>query len=483
MSGTRGPSGLEWLIVAAAVLAAHGFYLRILWYPSEFDAKNYLDIATDIAKQGLFAQYYYSQIRTYGYPLLLAGLLSVSRLTGASWVWLVFESQLALYLAAAWMVRQSIRLFAPSLARIVFIGLAANVLPLSYTAETLTESVSASLLLGVCASWLRLWQSSGRGRWVWLVTGSLLAGFAVMVRPANLFLAAAWLLAAGALVWARFDSSVRRAGACAVMAICLLAPMLPQYANNVRHYDKPTPLVASTLALYQQYVGVEHLKYATGLPPVPTPSVYYNNPFAQGRPIDGAKPLRWYVDHPLQGALTLGLHVFNMLDQDLLFTYSRDLDPWYRLPLALFTHGGLALAFMAWLLFTRTAWQASLPPLQGEGLRNERHREFDRRLPWLALTVLASLHIGLHAVTLVEMRFGLPLLVLAGPMAAWMLVHMTTSEPARTRRFRVMAVTVWVVVALLLSHWVRQQAPSIRAWDAAKSASSSTSSPGTRAAP
>jgi hypothetical protein len=267
------------------------------------------------------------------------------------------------------------------------------------------------------------------------------------------------------------------------MAICLLAPMLPQYANNVRHYDKPTPLVASTLALYQQYVGVEHLKYATGLPPVPTPSVYYNNPFAQGRPVDGAAPLRWYLDHPLQGALTLGLHVFNMLDQDLLFTYSRDLDPWYRLPLALLTHGGLALAFMAWLLFTRRAWQPSLPPLEGEGPWNDRHRGLQWRLPWFALTVLAGLHIGLHAITLVEMRFGLPLLVLAGPMGAWMLVHTMTFEPARTRWFRVGVVTAWIVLALLLSHWVRQQAPSIRSWGAATSAAASTASPGTRAAP
>ena len=64
----------EWMALATAIVIAHLFYWRIVLYPSAFDAQNYFDIAADIDRNGLFSKFYYSDVRTYGYPLLLAAL-------------------------------------------------------------------------------------------------------------------------------------------------------------------------------------------------------------------------------------------------------------------------------------------------------------------------------------------------------------------------------------------------------------------------
>ena len=89
-----------------------------------------------------------------------------------------------------------------------------------------------------------------------------------------------------------------------------------------------------------------------------------------------------------------------MLDQDLVFTYNRDLDPWYRIPVGIANHAivGAALIGIAILV-----------------VRARR----DRAYAFAAGAVIAYVvsHIALHATSTVEMRFGLPLLLLAGPAA------------------------------------------------------------------
>src|SRR5204862_5401157 len=161
---------------------------------------------------------------------------------------------------------------------------------------------------------------------------------AAMVRRANLFALIAWLVAIAA-VWVARRPRVPAVGAAAIaLLVGVTVPMVPQYMNNVRHYGAHTPLVSARLAENQQVWGIASLKYATALSPVPNPSIFYENPFAKTNPVDENRPLAWYFEHPRAGALTLGLHTFNLLDQDLLFTYSRDLDPWYRIPLGIATH-------------------------------------------------------------------------------------------------------------------------------------------------
>src|SRR5207302_11193942 len=100
MSGTTRNDALsrrEWIAIATAIVIAHLFYWRIVLYPSAFDAQNYFDIAADVDRNGLFSKFYYSDIRTYVYLLLLVALLVAASLSDVSVGYLVFEARLAVY--------------------------------------------------------------------------------------------------------------------------------------------------------------------------------------------------------------------------------------------------------------------------------------------------------------------------------------------------------------------------------------------------
>ena len=150
----------DWLLLGLATVVAHGFFARILAYPSSFDAANYLELASDIERNGLFRPFPGSEIRTYGYPLFLALFVRTARWTGTAVGWWLFEIQLALYLAAALYFRAGMVRIAPSAARIVFAAVALNAIALSYTPESLTESLSLTLIIVVAGAWLRVLASA-----------------------------------------------------------------------------------------------------------------------------------------------------------------------------------------------------------------------------------------------------------------------------------------------------------------------------------
>src|SRR5205823_13370363 len=147
-------SRTEWIALAAAIVIAHLFYWRIVVYPSDFDARNYVQIAEDIIRNGLFSKFYYSDLRTYAYPLFLAALLRVADAAHLSMGWLLFETQLAAYLFAAYFVRQRLVALWPDFSGWAFIGIVLNLFALSYSPESLSESISVSLLLLTAGCWI-----------------------------------------------------------------------------------------------------------------------------------------------------------------------------------------------------------------------------------------------------------------------------------------------------------------------------------------
>ena len=436
---------LEWTCLALGVAIAHGFYVHAWLFPSSYDASAYERAARDIVANGLFSKFFFSELRTYGYPFFLSLVQRAAEAAGLPFQLLLFEVQLLLYVAAALFVRNALVDRHPGVARIVFCAVLVNYYCLLYASDSLTESLSLTLLLTAAGCWLQLWQD--RQRMAPLVAGSLAVGFAVMVRPANLFMVLAWLVCC-VLILARpqrrLAQSISRALA---VAFAIALPALPQLANNIRLHNQLTPLVATDLGRAQQLWGVMYLKYATALPPVPKPQVYYDNPFFRDTHVDEAAPWRWYAGHPGRGLLTVALHTFNLTDQDLLFTYSRDLRPWYRLPLGVINHGIVALGILGFLLFGRTAIAG------GNAAVAE---------AFIALAVLVAANWVVHALTAVEMRFGLVLLLVLFPLAGYAAVRVAASNRIATKAATVAFVVGYTVAALLLSGWVRSQAAQIR---------------------
>jgi hypothetical protein len=230
-----------------------------------------------------------------------------------------------------------------------------------------------------------------------------------------------------------------------VAAVAL--PMAPQVRNNLMYYGTPSPTVSVDLGQLQQSLGAQNLKYATALPPVPRAPVYYNNPFYEGTTMDEAAPWSWYLDHPLRALATVALHTFNLTDQDLLFTYSRDLTPWYRVPLGIVNHAAVALGLVGLVLLGQRARTAKDP------------RWRDAYVMLLALIVA---NWAVYAWTAVEMRFGSVLLLVLFPLAGYAALRIAALRSTRKVRPVAAGIAAYVTVALLLSAWVRDQSPLIR---------------------
>ena len=435
---------LEWSCLGLGAAIAHGFFVHTWLFPSSYDAGAYVQSAHDIVTNGLFSKFSSSELRTYGYPFFLSLVYRLADVIRLPFQLVLFELQLFLYLVSAFLVRNTIVERYPTAARIGFCGVVSNYYCLLYSSDSLTESLSLTLLLAAVGCWLRQWQE--RWRILPLIAGSLAIGFAVMVRPANLFMVFAWLVGC-ALILVRQRLTITHLLARGLaIALTVALPSLPQLANNIRHYGEMTPLVVSDLGRSQQSWGVRYLKYATALPPIPKPQVYYDNPFFRDTTVDESAPWRWYVSYPGRGFLTLALHTFNLTDQDLLFTYSRDLHPWYRLPLGAINHGIVALGILGLLLLGRMVITGSaVASLEA----------------YVALGVLIGANWAVYALTAVEMRFGLVLLLVLFPFAGYAAIRTVASDSAAAKAATITYLVSYIIAALFLSAWVRSHAAQI----------------------
>lgn len=434
----------EWLCLAVGIAITHGFYVHLLAYPGQGDTTGYTQAAFEIVRDGLQTHWFMARLRTYGYPFFLSNLNRFHNNTQIPITLVIVEAQLLLYVGAAFLLRAALTPLTPRAGQIAFCGVMFNYYCLLYVPITLTESLSVTLVIVAAACWLMLQQNRSA---IWpLILGSLSAGYAVMVRPANLFLMATWAL--GCLMIFKWERKGAAASAARVVAMLVLIalPFVPQLLNNMRLFDRATPLVVADLGVQQLRWGISFSKYATGVAPfVAQPEIFYHNPFAQGAVVDADAPARWYFENPVAGAATIALHIFNMTDQDLLFTYSRDLHPWYRLPLGLINHAAVGLGLLGLALLWR------------EAVRTRARPAFERAI---AVSLLLGSCCAVYGATAVEMRFGLPLLLVLFPLAGFT-IYALKGRAAKTKIQVLGAAATYMIAAMLLSEWVRGYAPQI----------------------
>jgi hypothetical protein len=442
------------LAVVFALLIAHAaFFRKLIYLDSCCDAASYQELSRRIVDHGLFSAAAFSDLRTYGYPLFLSGLGFVERLTSIPITLLALEVQLCVYILALWLLRDEIRRFSLPVAEGLFVASCLNVFVLTYAAETLTESLSISII--VLLAWCWLWSVREFRSRAWalsVITGGTLAGFAVMVRPAHIFLPVVWVSGQAILVVSRCigprpGDVRRRAAAFALMLVAIAAPCVPQFYNNVVFGHAATPLVASNLGTHNMNLGITNLKFITGRPPLRTERIYYFNPFSENTKGVPDYPLRWYSDNPSAGVKTLLLHGFALLDQDFIFPYVIDLAPLYGIPLSILNHVGIGLsAYALWLWFRAARGQSSDRPISRISL------------PVLLLYILGTFTI--YCTVAVEARFGLPLILLAAPLAVTALRHFRSLHGRRVVLLAA-AIAVYTIAATAGSQWMRNQAPAI----------------------
>jgi hypothetical protein len=439
----------DWLavgLVATLVACLIGFLAFAYGkQPIRGDGVEYRRLADIIARQS-FGQFA-SDLRTYGYPTFLALLISLVGNDPASLRPAVFAAQLLVYIggAAIGAVRIGRALGSSSLGTAVFTVTVLNPFLLLHTVQVLTDVLSTVLVY--LAVVLSLPQAPREGRWRVVVIGGiafLLAGFSVMVRPANLI-----VVPALALVWivrVRFFQDVPLAAA-PVMAVALAISFEPQLAANQRAFGVSQPLIVRNLYAEQLEQGIRHAKYVTlGISGLPN-RAFYLNPFF---PTDSAhvNAPRMLREHPAAYAATLALHAFALVDQDYPFTYVRDLDPWYRWPLSALNY-----------LFLAGAVVGLATGLRRRGDNPDAHRR------WFTLAALATVSAALVAIYLpseVENRFSLPLyplLTVPCLLAAIIVRRYLRSANGWHLAAAASVLIRWLAGAAALSIWLQGQAP------------------------
>ncbi len=449
----RSPILIEALALLFLFLVAHAMFASFSNDPFYYDEREYVLAGRSIITGGLISKFSATDGRTYGYPLLLAGGIAANKLLRhfhieASPRLLFFYAHLFIYIGLAIFARQWMRhrIGSTNASTWVFVALCLNVFNIAYLPHALTETVSFSLLV---VSLLLINDTIAAGRNplspVRFALAGLVSGYAVMVRPANIFL---FPLVIPLVSWQLLRATLRVKLSSLLFALMLVLACLPQAAINRKFYHVTSILPAADLAGYQTSSGRQFIKYATSIDQRFEPKVFYFNPFRLHRK---ASLLR----NGINFLVTSALHVFNLFDQDLILPYNRTLTPWYHwwttmISLAMVGLGSLGLSRMLLPAFKRKL---------GRGLPDLGKIALDRYV--LTAAIVLILYAGLYSQTAVECRFGLPMISL-----------LSIFIPAGINRYRdflkinagaaVTVMAAYLVCCAALSGWVRAQAPLIQ---------------------
>jgi hypothetical protein len=390
-------------VLLAYVLACSAWLLWHYLDPAlapKGDQRGYIWFAVVFREHG-FLSPALGTVRTYAYP---AFLYLITYLPGVviDQAYSFFRTialwsgalQVAIYGAVVVWLSRLVR--SPVLARAVLLGLLFNPFALLYVTAPMTDgpSLIASVLLVV----ILLKASEAPRPFAWLVGGAALAALAVMIRPANVALLAAWTLAA-------LYASGRRLAVTYVLAAVAITAALwaPQVAYNAIHYGVASALPLCPGGAIQTGLGILNVKYSSLSVGSEAHSLWYPNPFFSGTIPKGF--FMWYLSHPGAGIATLATKAVNLFDVDQLAIYLTHPRAWYSPAASFVSFAALALAadrattYAAIAVRTRTLDPAALFVILAWGL---------------------TLATGL--LVMVETRFGLQLIAINGVLAAdWFL--------------------------------------------------------------
>lgn len=385
--------------------------------------------------------YDFGGVRTYGYPLFLYVITFVSGLDPSRLALAVAIVQYGLFLSAIlWLVR-GLHDIDRRLAISVFIGLALNPVIVSSVTDVLTEGLSIVFFVALTGFALRI-SRLGAGTAACVVLGCLSAAIALMVRPGNVVMLIAWYSVLILLTYLAFRKGDRSYAktlllfGIAGVAVSVVSVFGPQIAYNYINFRKLGFMPACELGDFQIYTSVFMWKYDTIiLPDGQAAGLIYLNPLLESV-VDTEMPLLWYFKNPVAGSATLAAHVFNLFSVTTLFTYVRELHPWYDLPLRVFY----------WAIVLIGLWgggRALATNYKSEGLYRSGAAAF------IALSFAGFVALG--SITAVEQRFGVVPLAIVSVLGCYLIM---TSNWRKNVTLPLAALLVGVIGCLATSYYM-----------------------------
>jgi hypothetical protein len=415
--------------------------LRLSYYPSQVeraDAWGYINHALELRNGGLLGKL--SSWRTYGYVWFLyfcSLAFGTDRSTLALCAGLI---QAGIYAASVlWLSLSASRARPWRMA--ILVGLLLNPILVALVLDTLTESMTLILAVLLVTLLLKAGEASdGRRTLAWLATGSALAAFSLMVRPANLPILVAWNVAVLPILWeGSLTTKARRIGLYGILfAAVAVIVWLPQLIITSRHFGAASIFPASSLGNFQMLFGIKLLKYATRVEGDLAAGLFYPNPWLT-EPLRKGVLWQWYLQHPIAGMLTVASHVFNALNYDHPFVYVYD----YTLP------NSALISFAVWFVYAlgiTGVWVAAR-----HWLRSEERRSGSAIAIFLLVTTLLTF--ATISISAVESRFSTLLLAALGTFAANFVLNPKVSPSQR----------IWAIglalsagtIGTMLSEWMK----------------------------
>jgi hypothetical protein len=329
-----------------------------------------------------------------------------------------------------------------------------NIFNLIYLSFALTEILSISVtilyLLTMIEFIHKLFVSNNPIKWYQPFGIGLFGGLAIMVRPGNIIILGLIVIP----IYMALSCSNRPFAIRAIGFIIsgLITSLLPQVILNFIHFHSLSPLPIVDLGTFHLMAGWKYIKYATAIIPGQTSSIVYLNPYFNSGVDDSLYHQLFpliicHISHPVHLVISTVLHIFALLDQDLIIPYNKCLHPWYRWITSATSHiissGGI-IGIVYCLIASKTR-------------RNPTNAQ---RIIVLLLTAYIALYCSVYSQSEVEARFGLPLITVFSCFVVSGYRFLTDREISPAIRGVVLGCFVlYTVTALFVSHFIEINSP------------------------
>lgn len=440
--------GMVAALLLATCFAFFCFFYQII-NPPCCDADGYIRIAKAYAKFGVsLNEKELDGLRLYGYPLFLSLVIKLAGTLGLQFSFLLFIVQLSLYFLATFLLSQIItQNFSRLVGVVVFYSLLGNVVVYPYLGVALSDGFTTILVVFIVYLILKIlvcmFSDVGFTRAAgWLILLGYFVGFAVMVRPASIYLLMPLVVLGCVFIYTQnlnpfsvgllFVSSV---------AIGFMLAVTPQLIYNFSSFKTFGFLPVENLGASQFDWGKHVLKYLTNLSGG-NPQICYKSPWTVGSPGEG---LVWYIQNPIIGFKTVFLHLYGVLDYDYLFPYVYNLENRYR---------PILFIFSQFVVF----WGVAGYFYAVSDLRkiDSTFKCIKSNVTYLLFSlVFPSFLIGwasIHAFSGSEIRWSLPVVAALLPLAAW--VVFVRVRAIKQNKLIYGLFFLYLIFAAILSHFL-----------------------------
>lgn len=276
------------------------------------DAVQYIEIAERINAHGLAAH----SLRTWGYPWFLSIVYKVADALNFEKSFLVWFAQTAIYLFGSIFIYRVLSVRSNLVGRVVYALLCLNFFLIPYLGITLSDGLATTLIIIVYGFLIKFSFSEKNivdpslVFWVFLFSS-----FAVVVRPASIWIAAPVFFALFCLI------TVENFTKALVAMVFGLLPLFVQISLNASDLGLISFMPATDLGALQLKWGIENIKYATWLGGGPVQNFYSSRFLIEVGGQDLG--IAWYLNNPLDACKLIVVKLIAGFDFDYLMPYPK----------------------------------------------------------------------------------------------------------------------------------------------------------------